>query len=262
MKVTKHNMNLYYELMKHPTFSVDLIQPYYNSEEGARTALKRLISNGLAIKIRRDLYTCISGETEAPVANRFQIASVLTPTSYISHHTAMEYYGISDQVFYEVYVASKTTFNDFTFDGYTYHFVRSKFMDGIETVKYSGNIRVSDKERTTVDSIKDMDKIAGMEEVIAGIQGLKRLNEAKLVQYLELYENQFLYQKVGFIFSQMKRDLGLTDEFFSLCKTKAGKSTRYISRDYQEGTFNAEWNLVVPNHILEIKNGEMLDADI
>lgn len=255
-------MNLYFDLLKHPTFSIDLIETYYNSKEGARTALKRLMSKGLVTKIRRGLYTCISGETEAPVANRFQIASALTPSSYVSHHTAMEYYGITDQVFYEVYVASETAFNNFTFDGYTYRYIKSKFPDGVETVKYSGNIRVTDKERTLLDSIKDMDKIAGAEEVIAGIQSLKRVDEAKLVQYLELYENQFLYQKTGFILSCMKKDLGLTDRFFSLCKTKAGKSTRYFSSDTQDGTFNTEWNLVVPGYILETKNGGMLDADV
>ena len=107
-----------------------------------------------------------------------------------------------------------------------------------------------------------MDKIAGMEEVIAGIQSVKRLNEEKLVHYLELYENQFLYQKAGFIFGQMKQKLGLTSEFFSLCKIRAGKSTRYLSSDHQNGTFNSEWNLVVPGYIFDAKNGGELDADV
>ena len=174
----------------------------------------------------------------------------------------MEYYGITDQVFYEVYVASETSFNRFSFDGYTYRYVKTNFLDGVENVKYSGNIRVTDKERTILDSIKDMDKIAGMEEVIAGIQSVKRLNEAKLVHYLELYENQFLYQKAGFIFGQMKQELGLTSEFFSLCKIRAGKSTRYLSSDHQDGTFNSEWNLVVPGYIFDAKDGGELDADV
>ena len=162
-------MDLYYNLLKYPVFSVETIQPYYNNKESARTAMKRLISKGMVTKIRRNLYTCISGETDAPVANRYQIASAITPTSYVTHHTAMEYYGITDQVFYEVYVASETSFNRFSFDGYTYRYVKTNFLDGVENVKYSGNIRVTDKERTILDSIKDMDKIAGM------------------------YENQFLY---------------------------------------------------------------------
>lgn len=84
-------------------------------------------------KIRNNMYTCIGGETGAPVANRFQIASKITPTSYVSHHTAMEYYGITDQVYYDVYVASETSFREFEFDGYTYRYVASKDMEGVET---------------------------------------------------------------------------------------------------------------------------------
>ena len=186
----------------------------------------------------------------------------MTPTSYVSHHTAMEYYGIVDQVFYDVYVASETAFNKFSFDGYTYLYVKTKFLSGVENVKYSGNIRVTDKERTLLDCIKDMDKIAGAEEVIADIQSMKRLDERKLIHYLELYENQFLYQKAGFILSHMKKELGLTDNFFDICRTKAGKSTRYLSSDNQNASYNSEWKLVVPDYFFYTKNGGMLDADV
>lgn len=54
------------------------------------------------------MYTCISGETDSPVANKYQIGCAITESSYISHHTAMEYYGMGDQVYYDIYVSSKT----------------------------------------------------------------------------------------------------------------------------------------------------------
>ena len=40
---------------------------------------------------------------------------------------------ITDQVFYDVYVASETSFREFDFDGYTYRYVASKDMEGVET---------------------------------------------------------------------------------------------------------------------------------
>lgn len=127
------------------------------------------------------MYTCISGETGAPVANRFQIASKITPTSYVSHHTAMEYYGITDQVYYDVYVASETSFREFEFDGYTYRYVASKDMEGVETPALSGGIRITNRERTLVDCVKDMDKIAGIEEVIQDIGSMKRMQEKRVL---------------------------------------------------------------------------------
>ena len=87
-------LNLYFELLKTPVFTVKDVNKYYDNMDSARSAIKRLMKEGMVAKIRNNMYTCISGETGAPVANRFQIASKITPTSYVSHHTAMEYYGI------------------------------------------------------------------------------------------------------------------------------------------------------------------------
>ena len=81
-------LNLYFELLKTPVFTVEDVNKYYDNMDSARSAIKRLMKEGMVAKIRNNMYTCISGETGAPVANRFQIASKITPTSYVSH----EYY--------------------------------------------------------------------------------------------------------------------------------------------------------------------------
>lgn len=248
-------MNLYYELLKHPVFTIEHVNQYYNNIESARSAVKRLLRNGLAVKIRNNLYTCISGETDAPLANRYQIASALTSTSYLSHHSAMEYYGISDQVFYEVYVSSETSFREFEFDGYMYCYVCSKCSEGIETIKYSGGVRVADKERAVIDSIKDLDKIAGLEEVVDNIQTISALREKRLLAYLECYNNQFLYQKTGLLLKSQQQRLGLSNEFFQICKDRVGLSKRYLTKDCKEGKYDTIWRLVVPSQMYYLKNG-------
>lgn len=248
-------MKLYFELLKYPVFTVQHVNQYYDNIESARSAIKRLIKGGLVAKIRNNLYTCISGETDAPLANRYQIASAITPTSYLSHHSAMEYYGISDQIFYEVYVSSDTAFRNFEFDGYTFCYICSKCSAGIEAVKYSGGVRVTDKERAVVDSIKDLDKIAGVEEVIDNIQAVSVLREKRMLAYLECFNNQFLYQKVGFLLTDQQERLGLSDDFFRICRDKTGRSKRYLTKDCKEGKYDAAWGLVVPSQIYYLKNG-------
>lgn len=168
---------------------------YYNNMDSARSAIKRLMKEGMAAKIRNNLYTCISGETGAPVANRFQIASYITPTSYVSHHTAMEYYGITDQVYYDVYVSSQTSFRDFTFDKYTYRYIASKTLEGIDKPSYSGGIAVTNLERTIVDSIKDIDKIAGIEEVVQDIECLHRVQEKNFSSIWNFMKTNFYIRK-------------------------------------------------------------------
>ena len=66
-------MNLYFELSKEPVFTAEYVNQFYDNVESARSALKRLMKKKMIAKIRNNLYTCMSGETGAPIANRFQI---------------------------------------------------------------------------------------------------------------------------------------------------------------------------------------------
>ena len=250
-------MDIYFELAKHPVFTVKDVNKYYKKIDSARSAIKYLMANGKAVKIRNGLYTCISAENGGPIANRFQIASSISDSSYVSHHTAMEYYGVTDQVFYEVYVSSDTRFHDFTFDGYTYHFVKSRLSEGIDSPAYSGGIRVTDKERSLIDCIKDFNKIAGLEELIAIINSISNISEEKLLYYLRLYDNQFLYQKSGLLLQPFSKSLGLSSAFFDICREHIGKSKRYLTHDDNEARYNIEWKLVIPNNLSQIKNGEV-----
>lgn len=255
-------MNLYFKLLKLPVFRIRDVNQYYGNLNSARSAIKRLMGSGMVCKIRNDLYTCINGETDTPVANRFQIASNITATSYISHHTAFEYYGITDQIFYDVYVSSVSAFNDFDFDGYHYRHIVSKNQEGIERAEYNGGIVATDMERTVIDSIKDLDKIAGIEETIQALENIRHLKEDRLLRYMEIYHNQFLYQKAGFLLSKYRDRLNLSAEFFNLCKVHVGKSKRYLTKDSVNGQYSAEWKLVIPDDLYFMKNGVIADADL
>lgn len=161
-----------------------------------------------------------------------------------------------------MYVSSETSFRSFKFDGYTYHYITSRSLEGIEKPEYSGGIAVTDLERTLVDSVKDMDKIAGMEEVVQDIKSMHRMQEKRLLKYMELYQNQFLYQKMGFLLSGNRKQLGLSEKFFEVCKKHIGKSKRYLTCDMESGRYNDDWKLVIPEQLNSIKNGVMEDASI
>ncbi len=248
-------MNLYYELLGHPVFTMKDVTPYYDNIDSACSALKRLIAQDLVVKIRYNLYTCISGETASPVANRYQIACAITNTAYISHHTAIEYHGLSDQVCYDVYVSSESRFRDFAFDGYQFKYIPSRIQQGVEEVKYSDGVRVTDLERTLLDSINDMDHISGMEEVVSFVRALRKLDEEKLSQYLIEYGTQFLFQKTGYIL-EAYGNMEIDDKFYEFCQQHTGKSKRYLSKDIRQGIYSQKWKLVVPNAMEFSKNGE------
>lgn len=248
-------MKLYLEMLKKPVFTIEDAMTVCANSGTAKNHLVKLVSDGYVSRIRKNLYTCISPETGFPVADRYQIASAITKDSFVSHHSALEYYGVTDQVFYEVYVSSTTKFQDFEFDGYTFKCILIKDTSEVECPRFSNGVRVSSVERAVIESIKDMDKVSGAEEVIAAIEAFPLLHEDKMLKRLERYANQFLYQKTGFVMERFKERFNLSEAFFECCKEKAGMSKRYFSNDMKCKNWNKEWQLMVPENLFNMKNG-------
>lgn len=246
-------MRGYTELAKMSVFSINDVEKLVWNKNTAYSLVNRLVKNGLAIKIRSRLYTCIEPQSNQPIASKYQIATAINESAYISHHTAFEYYGQANQVYYEVYVSSNSHFRDFEFNGFLYKFVQSKFSNGVISPKNTEGVRITDIERTVVDSIKDFDKIGGLEELLSCIEILTFLDSQKLLQYLYLYDLQVLYQKSGYILEHFKDSLKLPESFFEICKSKVGKSIRYLSSSITTDTaFNKEWKLVVPQNLFDL----------
>lgn len=249
-------MKLYLEMLKKPVFTLEDAMSVGVSSGTIKNQLVKLVTDGYVERIRRNLYTCISPETKLPIANKYQIASAITKDSFASHHSALEYYGVADQVYYDVYVSSKTKFQNFDYNGYTYKCILVKKNMGVAKPVMKDGICVSSPERAVVESIKDMDKISGVEEVIASIVLFPMLDENKMLECLEGFDNQFLYQKVGFIMEHFKEQFSISDDFIAICKDKAGQSKRYFTKDMKCTIWNREWKIVIPEKLFEMKNGE------
>lgn len=246
-------MNIYFELVKVPTFTTAYVTKLMGNHNTARSAIARLMKDGLVEKIRNSLYTCLSSRGGTAVASKYQIASAITETACVSHHSALEYYGLANQVYYEVYVSSGRKFEDFEYGGLIYRFVPLKITTGIEDLEYSNGIRITDKERTIIDSIKDLDKIGGLEEIMSALDMIQQIDEEKLLKYLTAYGNQFLSQKAGYLFEHSQNSLILSNDFYHRCKQMAGKSKRYLSKERKKGKLIKDWNLVVPEDMYKIQ---------
>ncbi len=208
--------------------------------------------NGSIKSVKRNLYVTISKETKTPVATPFEIASKITDGAFISHHSAFEYYGIANQFYFDIYVSSPNRFYDFEFDGKKYVYVSTNEDFGIVTVKK--NIRVTDIERTILDSIKDFTKIGGLEELLRCLSMVAFIDETKMLNYLYLYDNQFLYQKTGFILSHLQDSMKISDTFFSMCHAKINKSIRYLYDEikYEKSYFYSDWQLLAPKNLMSL----------
>jgi predicted transcriptional regulator of viral defense system len=216
----------------------------------AKEILRRYKKQGLISQVRRDLYVVTDLASKASLASRYEIAGHITPSSCLSYHAAMEYHGLGHQVFYELQISSKEAFNNFDYDGISYTFCRSQSETGVVTPLTDSLIRVTDLERTVLDCINRIDLSGGLEEMVECFAVITYIDENKLTEYINHFDRQFLYQKAGFILGYFQKEMKLSDAFFEHCKSKIGKSTRYLTDMQASNTYFKEWKLCAPQNIL------------
>ena len=246
-------MDVLTELAKYPVFKIVDLYKLVGNKKTAYTQLGRLMKRDRVRKVRKNIYSVVNPTTGQIVATRYQIACAITDTAYISHHSAFDYYGLANQVSYEVYVSSKTKFNHFEYDHITYKYVASRMSEGVFEAKNTTGVRVTDMERTVIDSIRDFNKIGGFEELLNCMDGIQYLDEKKLQRYLDIYNTQGLYQRVGYLLDHYRKEMQLSKEFIEYCKSKIGKSRRYLVSELKDvSLYNSEWKLMVPEGLFKV----------
>ena len=87
-------------------------------------------------------------ETGQAIPNRYQIASRVTDDACVSHHSAFEYYGYANQVFYDVYFTTQKRVRPFSYDGVNYCPMACR--GNTDIIKTDTGIRVTSLERTVI----------------------------------------------------------------------------------------------------------------
>jgi len=205
-------------------------------------------------RVRNGLYVLVDSAGYV-FSTKFEIASKISKDSFVSYHSALEYHGIANQVFSDVIVCSSTRFNNFEFEDIEY--TNKVIKNHIEVMSIvAAGVRVSSLERTIIDCIDNINLAGGIEEVLNALEQIKVLNEIKLLEILESYNQILLYQKVGFILEQFKEQLNLSENFFNVCKNKLTNQIKYFLEDeYKEIEFNSTWKLMAPKNLKSRING-------
>ena len=243
-------MDLYKELAALRCFTHSDMVRLTGSESAAIWNIKKYLEKGYIERIRRNLYAVISMETEQPIPNRFQVASHITDDSFVSHHSAFEFYGYANQVFYEVYFSTEKKVRPFDYDGLHYQPVLWRGNNSITTT--NNGVRVSSLERTVIDGIADFTRIGGLEELLRCIALIPSLDEIKLLEVLEAYGHGQLYQKAGYLLETYKDVLSLSETFFLECMKRSSASKTYLFDKQDDFVFHRKWLLYAPNNLKKL----------
>lgn len=240
------------ELHKLRIFRLKDVETLVGNLNSAKDLLQNYKKQRLICQVRRNLYVVTDLASKVSLANKFEIAGKISPTSYLSYQSALEFHGLAHQVFYDLWVSSSKRFNSFEFEGIRFQYCESKSLSGVTNANSSPFIRVTNLERTVIDCIDKIERCGGLEELIQSISLISYLDQELLLNYLQEFNKQFLYQKVGFILEYFKQEMKLSDNFFSICKHKSGKSTRYLTDRIESTHYFKEWKLCAPTNILSV----------
>lgn len=243
-------LDIYKQLVKLKCFTrQDVLEATGLSNGAADHYLRAYIERGYIDHIRYNLYVVNDLENECNLADRFQIACKIAKDAYISHHTAFEYYGLANQVYHLMYIASDTRFRTFDYDGITYQRVPSPGPDDVLTT--SSGVRVTSLERTVVDSIAGLSKIDSYEETLRCIQLIQELDPDRLLAALNMYGIANLYNKTGYILEAFQDDLALPESFFTTLEFLGTSMKFKFLEAGRDPVYNKRWHLFAPKDPLQ-----------
>lgn len=243
-------MELYKQLAELRCFTRDDMVHLAGSENAAVWQIKRYLKKEYIERVRRDLYAVISLETGQPIPNRYQIASRVADDACVSLHSAFEFYGYGNQVYYDVYFTTRKRVRSFSYDGINYYPIIPQGDTGI--TETNTGVRVTSLERTVIDSIADFEKAGGLEELLRCLLLIPSLDGNKLLDSLTQHGRAQLFQKTGFILESLKDELALPEVFFTECEKHISNSKTYLFPKQSDFVLHKRWKIFAPKNLKSV----------
>lgn len=209
---------------------------------------------GLLSHVRKGVYV------PSYLTDKFMIACNAVKEGCLVYHSALEYYALHTQSFNWLYVHGATPFRTFVHlnETYIYKPVNYLIIPHIDLSNESYPVRVASLSQTIIDCIRHIDLAGGLEELMNALAWIEdgRLDEAELIQCLDAVPSKSVYQRVGYLLSLYKDQLGLPDSFFGYCKKHIGNNVSYLTPDEDCSAFDKNWKICVPKSIKRQKEYE------
>ncbi len=201
-----------------------------------------LARKGWILRLKRGLYALVPLEigpkgASAFTVHNFVIASCLTKPYYVGYWTALNYYGLTDQVPRTVFVAAlkpkksvKILSTEFCF----VKLVKKKFF-GFKRIRIGECVvNISSKEKTIADCLDHPEHSAGIEEVAKAIFfNYNELDIERIEAYLVKMNNLTAVKRLGFILDSCNLDYRVKSSLsrgFGLLDTLSPKKGPYCKK--------------------------------
>jgi len=218
------------------------------TRERLRTVLVELVKRGWLRRINRGLYMIVpveAGKNRLFTESSFIIAKYLMPDGVISHWSAFNYHGFTDQLPLGVYISGiRRKRNCEVLDlRYTFITLDKKSFFGNEDIWIENEkVSITDRERTLIDAFWMPKYCGGMALILSSFDedSASKLDYKRLNDYLHRVGKTVLFKRLGFMadlmgwkIPQAETWLGVIDKNYNLFDPDGPK----------KGAVDSKWRL-------------------
>ena len=241
------------------TFSIEEARQVlgHKADDPTRQFLERLQQKGWIQRIRRGRFTVIplsSGEKRIPQLHEFLVAMELVSPSAVAYWSALNHYGMTEQLPRTVFVATNHPLRHPCKEalGYTFKIVSlrpEKFFGIVQDWIGENPFRITDKEKTIIDGLDLPKYVGGVGEIAKALTSAwTELDEAKLIEYAAKIGNSAAAKRLGFLMETFK--LGKPELFLKSTSLANGFSPLDPTLP-KRGKYNRRWGLLINVEISE-----------
>ncbi len=250
MTLTPTEQRVYRYFYNTKVFSLNEVNSVVKNYRTAIHVAKGLVNKRYTQKVKGGLYFIVPYESTPDTLNEFQPDKYLIGSrlkGFLSHHTALELYNAAPSEFSRVFITSNTRTPNISHKDNNYLCIKTKHYFGFKEIQYENqNILISDKERTCLDCIRNLNYTNGLNEVLTSLPKLAPLNFDNMFQYLRKVNEQSLFAKTGYIFEHLRNEVSTPNWFLDKLKGYVKNKTYYLDNKLGNSKHVREWRLMVP----------------
>ena len=220
------------------------------SDEVLRKTLHRLALKGRIQRIKRGYYILVparAGYQTSWTEHVFSFIDRVLNEYYVGYWTALNYWQMTEQIPRTIFVATRTRRRDFTYSNTVpIHFVTvspRKFFGW--TIEKIGDVEfhISNREKTIVDSLDQLQYAGGISEVAKGLK--TSLDWEKITTYADRLQNSSVHKRLGYLLDILQ--LGTGEKVLEQLRLSIGAGYTWLDPTAPKKVFttDSKWRLKV-----------------
>lgn len=202
----------------------------------------------------RGLYVVVRGTGGAFVSDPIEAVQAAHGVNVVfGYGTALFLHGLSRYArLSEYYAVARSKRKPRPIGKFVLRFVKTPLLNeiGVTTKRHGrGSVRVTDLERTLIDSIHRPKYAQGWENVVHALSRAQGVNGSRMIEYVKQYRTPSLAAKVGLIIEHYTTRWGVSGRSLDSLRPYLPKTPVTFSRG-SGGPLNKDWNIYVPEGLL------------